>query len=447
MLKEVVNLSWNEFKNSTSNAFKSLQENQNFADVTLACEDGKQLIAHKVVISSCSTFFRDILLQNPHQHPLLYLKGVTLEDLTQMLKFIYSGEVQIDNENLPRFLDTANDFKIEGLKQEKEPTSRNETYHNEEKVEHIEDSKPKEKVVGHTEESKPKEKVMEHTEESPKYECQYCPNTFKYKTNANRHMEKVHEQIAQKPTVVDNFKEEEKMDFVCEICMQHCQSISDLNEHNEKNHDAIKFMCAHCAYISSSKDDLINHMEKKHPEKELPVSFMTTVNTDTEFQKSFEIFQPKMLAKPVKDKEAEQKKQFDGLEKDTIEYIELEEKLNSITELRDGLWTCLNCGKEDKMRFHLRRHAETHITDFSHACKQCTKTFKTRAALKQHMNSYHKIDMAETGHRCNECEMSSVSIEGLRIHKRRHHTAGVLSIQLQKNTISQEINNEVNQTF
>ena len=445
MLKEVVNLSWNEFKNSTSNAFKSLQENHNFADVTLACEDGKQLQAHKVVISSCSTFFRDILLQNPHQHPLLYLKGVTMEDLTQMLKFIYSGEVQIDNENLPRFLDTANDFKIEGLKQDKVPTSQNEAGHKEAKFEPVEEYKPKEIELEHDETLVSMDR--KDTEESPKYECKYCPNTFKYKTNANRHMEKVHAHIVQKPTVVDNSKKVENSNFVCEVCLQHCQSISDLKAHIEINHEAITFMCAHCAYISSLKDELINHMEKKHPEKELPVSFMTSINEDTEFQKSFETFQPKMLAKPVKDKEAEQKKQFDGLEKDTIEHIELEEKLNSITELRDGLWTCLNCGKEDKMRFHLRRHAETHITDFLHACKQCTKTFKTRAALKQHMNSYHKIDVTETGHPCNACEMSSVSIEGLRIHKRTHHTAGLLSIQVQKNTTPEEIQNEVNQTF
>ena len=60
--------------------------------------------------------------------------------------FTYFGfrAFQIDNENLPRFLDTANDFKIEGLKQDKEPILQNETYHNHEKVSLVEESKPKE---------------------------------------------------------------------------------------------------------------------------------------------------------------------------------------------------------------------------------------------------------------------------------------------------------------
>ena len=39
------------------NAFGELREGKDFSDVTLACEDGQQVEAHKVVLTSSSPFF------------------------------------------------------------------------------------------------------------------------------------------------------------------------------------------------------------------------------------------------------------------------------------------------------------------------------------------------------------------------------------------------------
>ena len=102
---ELMNLSWNEFQNSTITTFNKLHGDEMFSDVTLACGDGKQIKAHRVILSSCSSFFKEVLIQNPHQHPLLYLKGVDIEDMKYLIKFIYTGEVEIPNEGLARFLD------------------------------------------------------------------------------------------------------------------------------------------------------------------------------------------------------------------------------------------------------------------------------------------------------------------------------------------------------
>merc|ERR1711962_1799595 len=65
--------------------------------------------------SSCSPFLRNILVQNPHQHPIIYLTNVDMEDLESLMKFIYQGEVQIENEGLKKFLETANHLEIDGL--------------------------------------------------------------------------------------------------------------------------------------------------------------------------------------------------------------------------------------------------------------------------------------------------------------------------------------------
>ena len=44
--------------------------------------------AHKVIIAACSPFFKSILRRNPHQHPLIYLKGVKFSDLGSILNFV-----------------------------------------------------------------------------------------------------------------------------------------------------------------------------------------------------------------------------------------------------------------------------------------------------------------------------------------------------------------------
>ena len=116
MNKEKFCLRWNDFENNISGAFRELRDDKDFFDVTLACDD-EQIQAHKVIISACSPFFRNILRRNPHQHPLLYLKGVKYTDLQSVLNFMYHGEVNVAQEELNSFLAVAEDLRVKGLTQ------------------------------------------------------------------------------------------------------------------------------------------------------------------------------------------------------------------------------------------------------------------------------------------------------------------------------------------
>ena len=81
-------LQWNDFKENVSSAFGDLREDKDFTDVTLACEDGQQVEAHKVVLIASSPFFLNILKRNKHPHPLIYMKGVKSENLIAMVDFL-----------------------------------------------------------------------------------------------------------------------------------------------------------------------------------------------------------------------------------------------------------------------------------------------------------------------------------------------------------------------
>jgi len=109
-------LRWNDFESNISVAFRELREEKDFFDVTLACDDN-QIQAHKVILSACSPFFRNVLRRNPHQHPLLYLKGVKYSELISVLNFMYMGEVNVAQEELNSFLAVAEDLRVKGLTQ------------------------------------------------------------------------------------------------------------------------------------------------------------------------------------------------------------------------------------------------------------------------------------------------------------------------------------------
>ena len=110
-------LKWKDFQANTTKAFGLMWEDSDFSDVTLACEDGKQIRVHKLVLASSSEFFHNLLKTNQHSHPLIVMRGIKSEDLISIVDFIYHGEVRIHQENLDTFLTTAKELSLKGLPQ------------------------------------------------------------------------------------------------------------------------------------------------------------------------------------------------------------------------------------------------------------------------------------------------------------------------------------------
>lgn len=113
----IYSLNLNDFSHNVTTAWQELRQEKDFCDVTLACE-GKQMEAHKVILSGFSPVFRSLLKENPHQHPLLYLRGVKYCQLVNILDFMYQGEVSVAQEQLNSFLDVSKDLEIKGLTDE-----------------------------------------------------------------------------------------------------------------------------------------------------------------------------------------------------------------------------------------------------------------------------------------------------------------------------------------
>ena len=114
-MSEKLCLQWNDFKENAIGAFGNLRDDHDFADVTLATEDGRQVEAHKVILASSSPFFQNLLKRNRHPHPLIYLRGVRSDDLLAIVDFLYCGEANVYQENLDSFLAIAEELQLKGL--------------------------------------------------------------------------------------------------------------------------------------------------------------------------------------------------------------------------------------------------------------------------------------------------------------------------------------------
>ncbi|XP_049800747.1 broad-complex core protein isoforms 1/2/3/4/5-like isoform X2 [Schistocerca nitens] len=111
-------LRWNNYLNHITGAFDTLRNDDELVDVTLSCE-GKRIKAHKMLLSVCSTYFRDLFKENPCQHPVIIFRNVKFEDLVALIDFMYHGEVNVMQEQLTSFLTTAELLAVQGLSEDK----------------------------------------------------------------------------------------------------------------------------------------------------------------------------------------------------------------------------------------------------------------------------------------------------------------------------------------
>lgn len=109
-------LRWNDYESNISSSFRELRECSEFFDVTLCCDNGSDVVhAHKVILASCSPFFRRILSHNKHQNPFIYLKGIQQKELLLTLSFMYNGQVNVEQDELNSFLAVTEELAVKGL--------------------------------------------------------------------------------------------------------------------------------------------------------------------------------------------------------------------------------------------------------------------------------------------------------------------------------------------
>ena len=254
-------LKWNDFQENAISAFGTLRKDVEFADVTLACEDGQQVEAHKVILASSSPFFLNLLRRNKHPHPLIYMRGLKSEDLVAMIDFLYFGEANVYQENLDSFLAVAEELQLKGLMGSGA----------EEEVE--ENNKPnvfkkalKQKQMFTKQESPTPDisRSVETVEASPPLEGAVAVTDYTVAADLQDLDDKIKSMIGYSENQIGRGAHPNQKAKFCRVCGKEGE-MNDIKKHIEANHiTGVSHTCNICGKTSRSRDGLRLHNSKVH---------------------------------------------------------------------------------------------------------------------------------------------------------------------------------------
>ena len=108
---QLFKLKWNAHNNSIVHEFYDLFRDGEYSDVTVATDE-ESFHCHKMVLASCSDYFKGLFRRTPCKNPCIVLKDVSARHLAQLLRYMYVGEIDVLKEDLPQLLANAEYLQI-----------------------------------------------------------------------------------------------------------------------------------------------------------------------------------------------------------------------------------------------------------------------------------------------------------------------------------------------
>ena len=208
---------------------------------------------------------------------LIYLKGINRKDLENVVSFLYNGEVYVTQEELTKFLETAQELQVKGLQSNQEDESNFNQTDAEPKYQDIEtgytqsqDTVEQETVLEFTDTFEKDEIAVVNTEEDKvvlntnieldlqieemieknegMWKCKVCGKTAKDKGDTKRHAETHIKGLSHK----------------CHLCNRTSSTRKTLRKHIQQFHCELSFDCDICGKVGMNKNAYRNHKRNNH---------------------------------------------------------------------------------------------------------------------------------------------------------------------------------------
>ena len=108
-------LKWNDYQSSFSQMMSSLCLSQEMVDCSISA-GSKTFSVHRMVLSTCSAYFRSLFAGvAPHQHPVIVISETGDELVELLVRYMYSGQVSVTQDQLVPLVQAAKNLGIKGL--------------------------------------------------------------------------------------------------------------------------------------------------------------------------------------------------------------------------------------------------------------------------------------------------------------------------------------------
>merc|ERR1712129_41477 len=295
-------IEWDLYDSNSKTAFQKLYHDTAFTDVTLACEGNGRIEALRTVLGVSSDFFLDILKETSTGHSLIYLEGVTLEDLQLVKSFVYLGKATVRFAQYESFAGVAK--RMLGSKVGDKDGGKDGDKDGDKDGGNESGSKPAEDIKPKLVKEEPLEEAKDNKEKQGlnvsasnvkrKYRtskqtsalerlilCKICTVTFPTKLRLRKHMNSVHSNIQlnepcpfqgcnatlkNKNTLNGHIKmlhTGQTQRFTCDQCDYSTKHRGELMRHNRR-HTGDLIQCELCSYSCTRMSLLLEHNESCH---------------------------------------------------------------------------------------------------------------------------------------------------------------------------------------
>ena len=253
-------IGWNTFPQHLLTGNAQLYEDKTFSDVTLVSEDLVQTPAHRTVLASASLKLKKLLTvktgcDGGGGGGVLYLTGVSQQDLEPLLEFIYLGQTNIKETRLSQFLDLARDLEIKEILRDSQARQAGKhqglAQSNQIKVEGSGSPAP---AV-----TEPVTSMMRILENDYKVSQSITDNAEEYLLElVDNTAEGAKSQVSGGPRGTS------KQPTKCPVCQAAFFDRNTMRRHHRNIHQGIRHPCPDCNQVYTTTSDMVRHLKKNH---------------------------------------------------------------------------------------------------------------------------------------------------------------------------------------